>query len=64
MPRTRCATRNSVASRRLQYSVFGERGDYSAMVRCATEKGVIFFVIAGPEVERVDRYVDDVSDGF
>ena len=48
----------------LQYSVFGERGDYSAMVRCATEKGVIFFVIAGPEVERVNRYVDDVSHGF
>ena len=48
----------------LQYSVFAERGDYSAMVRCATEKGVVFFVIAGPEVDRTNRYLDDVSDGF
>ena len=48
----------------LQYSVFGERGDYSAMIRCATDKGVVFFVIAGPEVERANRYVDEVSDGF
>jgi hypothetical protein len=48
----------------LQYSVFGERGDYSAMIRCATEKGVVFFVIAGPEVDRASRYVDEVSEGF
>jgi len=48
----------------LNYSVFGERGDYSAMIRCATDKGVVFFVIAGPEVERTNRYVDDISEGF
>ena len=48
----------------LNYSVFGERGDYSAMVRCATDKGVVFFVIAGPEVERTNRYVDEISEGF
>ena len=48
----------------LQYSVFGERGDYSAMIRCATEKGVVFFVIAGPQVDRANRYVDEISEGF
>ena len=48
----------------LQYSVFGERGDYSAMIRCATDKGVVFFVVAGPEVERANRYIDEVSEGF
>ena len=48
----------------LQYSVFGERRDYSAMIRCATEKGVVFFVVAGPQVERTNRYVDEVSEGF
>ena len=48
----------------LQYSVFGERGDYSGMIRCATEKGVVFFVIAGPQVERANRYVDEISEGF
>ena len=48
----------------LQFSVFAERGDYSAMVRCATDKEVVFFVIAGPQVERTNRYVDDVGDAF
>ena len=48
----------------LNYSVFGERGDYSAMVRCATDKTMVFFVVAGPEVERCNRYVDDIGDGF
>jgi len=48
----------------LQFSVYGERGEYSAMVRCAPEKGVVFFVVAGPQVERVNRYVDNIGDGF
>jgi hypothetical protein len=48
----------------LQFSVFAERGDYSAMVRCATDKEVVFFVVAGPQVERTNRYVDDIGDGF
>ena len=48
----------------LQYSVFGERGDYSGMIRCATEKGGVFFVVAGPQVDRTNRYVDEISEGF
>jgi hypothetical protein len=48
----------------LQFSVFAERGDYSAMVRCATDKEVVFFVVAGPQVERANRYVDEIGDGF
>jgi hypothetical protein len=48
----------------LQFSVFAERGDYSAMVRCATDKEIVFFVVAGPEVDRCNRYVDDIGDGF
>ena len=48
----------------LNYSVFAERGDYSAMVRCATDKQMVFFVVAGPQVERCNRYVDDIGDGF
>ncbi len=48
----------------LNYSVFAERGDYSAMVRCATDKQLVFFVVAGPQVERCNRYVDDIGDGF
>jgi hypothetical protein len=48
----------------LNYSVFAERGDYSAMVRCATDKQIVFFVVAGPAVERTNRYVDDIGDNF
>ena len=48
----------------LNYSVFAERGDYSAMVRCATDKTMVFFAVAGPDVERCNRYVDDIGDGF
>ncbi len=48
----------------LNYSVFAERGDYSAMVRCATDKTMVFFVVAGPQVERCNRYVDDIGDAF
>jgi hypothetical protein len=48
----------------LNYSVFAEKGDYSAMVRCATDKTMVFFAVAGPEVDRCNRYVDDIGDGF
>jgi hypothetical protein len=48
----------------LNYSVFAERGDYSAMVRCATDKELVFFAVAGPEVERTSRYVDDIGDAL
>ncbi len=48
----------------LNYSVFAERGAYSAMVRCATDKTMVFFVVAGPQVERCNRYVDDIGDAF
>ncbi len=48
----------------LQYSVFAERGDYSIMVRCITDKGMVFFAVAGPRVERTTRYVDEVGDKF
>jgi hypothetical protein len=48
----------------LQFSVFAQRGEYSAMVRCATDKEIVFFVVAGPQVERTNRYVDEIGDGF
>ena len=48
----------------LNYSVYAEKGDYSAMVRCATDKEMVFYVVAGPQVERTNRLIDDISDGF
>jgi hypothetical protein len=68
----RCKTRAESAVRDagfrgvkvLQFSVFGERGDYSAMVRCATDKGLVYFVVAGPQVDRTNRYVENIGEGF
>ncbi len=50
--------------RALQYSVFAESGDYSAMLRCATEKEAVFFAVAGPRVDRANRYIDDLAEAF
>ena len=46
----------------LTYSVFAERGDIPRC--CATDKTMVFFVVAGPEVERTNKYVDDIGDNF
>jgi hypothetical protein len=48
----------------LNYSVYAERGAYSAMVRCATAKQMVFFVVAGPEVDLCSRYLDSIGDGY
>ena len=72
LPLDRCKSRAEDALREagfrgikvLNYSVFAERGDYSAMVRCATDKTMVFYVVAGPRVERCNRYIDSISDGF
>jgi hypothetical protein len=72
LPLDRCKARAEEALREagfrgikvLNFSVFAERGDYSAMVRCATDKTMVFFAVAGPQVERCNRYVDDIGDAF
>jgi hypothetical protein len=45
-------------------SVFGERGDYTVLVRCATSKGIVFFVVAGPRVAEASRHQRAISGGF
>ena len=72
LPLDRCKSRAEEALRGasfrglkvLNYSVYAERGDYSAMVRCATDKQMVFFVVAGPQVERTSRYLDTIADGY
>jgi hypothetical protein len=48
----------------LKFSIFAERGDYSIMVRCISDKKMVFFAVAGPQVDRTTRYVDEVGDKF
>jgi hypothetical protein len=48
----------------LQYSIYGENGDYSIIVRCAPEQGLVLFGAAGPRMERATTYVDEIGDDF
>ncbi len=45
-------------------TVFGERGDYTAAVRCAAEKEVVFFVVAGPDAKRSTSYNAAIAEHF
>jgi hypothetical protein len=45
-------------------SRYGYRGQYVDAVRCAADKGFVFFIVAGPSAELTDRYVTAIKDGF
>jgi hypothetical protein len=45
-------------------SVFGEQGDYTALVRCPTGKGVVFFVVSGPRPDRASKLMNDIKGRF
>jgi hypothetical protein len=45
-------------------SVYGERGDYTALVRCAAEKGMVYFVVAGPKGDICSKHMNAMRDGF
>ena len=45
-------------------TVFGERGDYTAAVRCAADKEIVFFVVAGPECETLHRFNASIAGHF
>ncbi len=45
-------------------TVFGERGDYTAAVRCAVDKEIVFFVVAGPIAKRSSDYNAAIAGHF
>lgn len=47
-----------------QATVYGEQGDYTAMVRCAAGSGLVFFVVAGPRPERASKFMSDLRGRF
>jgi Domain of unknown function (DUF4189) len=49
---------------RVGQSVFGEQGDYTAQVRCISEKGVVVFVIIGPKLDRARVHMKALIDNF
>jgi hypothetical protein len=48
----------------LQFSVFAERDSYSVIVRCVPEQNTVFFVVAGPRLDRSTSYVEDIGNAF
>jgi hypothetical protein len=45
-------------------SVFGEQGDYTAQIRCITDKTIALFVVTGPELEGVRKHMAAIFDKF
>ncbi len=45
-------------------NAFANRGNYVASVNCIEEKGVAYFVVAGPDVDAAERYVNAIMDKF
>jgi len=42
----------------------GKRGDYTASIRCLSEQGIVFFIVAGPSPETVSGYLNVVFGQF
>ena len=69
-----CVRRGSAAMRASSFtarfevlgnnSIYGARGDYSALVRCATDKGIAYFVVAGPKGDLCNSHMNAIRDGF
>ena len=45
-------------------AIYGERGDYTAMVRCVAEKGIVYFVVAGPDSPASGDHMMALRNGF
>lgn len=42
----------------------GYRGQYTVAVRCAADKGFVFFIVAGPSAELADKYLTAIKHDF
>ena len=45
-------------------SVFADRGAYIGSIRCIASEKIVFFVVAGPSGDRVDRYKNEIENNF
>ena len=43
-------------------SIYGERGEYTALVRCAADMNMVYFVVAGPKGDAASRYMNAIRD--
>ena len=54
-------TRFEVISNR---SIYGEKGDYTAAIRCVSDKSIAFVAVAGPKSDMTGKYTDTIKEGF
>lgn len=47
-----------------QISAFAQQGDYSATIRCIPERGVVVFVVAGPQAAEASRLIRAIFERF
>lgn len=45
-------------------SIYGERGDYTALVRCAADKGIVYFVVSGLKGDICSGHMNAIRDNF
>jgi len=42
----------------------GTKGEYTVTIRCAADRKIVFFVVAGPNADVTDRYLEALQKGF
>jgi len=47
-----------------KFSRHGYRGAYTVAVRCAADKGFVFFVVAGPSGEMTEKFEISIKNDF
>jgi hypothetical protein len=45
-------------------SIYGERGDYTALVRCVSGKTIAYIVVAGPNGQTCSTHFNAIKDAF
>jgi hypothetical protein len=67
MRRAETAVRDARLSRGFEIvgqSVFGGAEAYTLVVRCITDKGLVYFAVGGPSLEQARKYQRSVFDKF
>ena len=49
---------------KLESSVFADRAQYSATIRCATDLKAVFIVVAGPDSDVCSQFADLLNENF
>ena len=45
-------------------TIYGEIGQYTAVIRCFAEKKIAFVAVAGPNGDQCGKYLDAIKDRF